>query len=327
MLEWVYETVCENIWVLSITCVCFMLSKFYFKTRLIEIQDNLKGNSGTDDDGFEKCHSPSCVRCRTHKEILVRARTRLSYQAYTGKPKAEERDNNILKLCTDVENSLHKRFTQVEDEDQKPGVFKMSGLEAKPWWDEHEIEDFHGLQFSDKVLDDVKAEFFELMKKSNTEDTVQSLWKVNSTPDGMWSICHLMDQGRPTKAIEQCPKTWNAVHKLSHLLMKNNLFGNVAFSVIVPGTVITPHYGPTNIRLRCHIGIMVPPGCMLMVNGEERKYSEGDVVLFDDSFSHSVMHKGAREEGIRAVLMIDIWHPHIDDELKHVLSYIFSSDL
>ena len=36
--------------------------------------------------------------------------------------------------------------------------------------------------------------------------------------------------------------------------MKGNLFGNVAFSVVESGTTIAPHHGPSNIRIRCHLG-------------------------------------------------------------------------
>ena len=62
-----------------------------------------------------------------------------------------------------------------------------------------------------------------------------------------------------------------------------------------PGTVVWPHTGPTNARLRLHLGLVVPEdykNVNLTVAEQTRYWEEGKVLTFDDSFEHSVMHHG-----------------------------------
>ena len=73
-------------------------------------------------------------------------------------------------------------------------------------------------------------------------------------------------------------------------------------------------------------GLIVPPKCFLDVDGEKQEWKEGEVIVFDDSFSHSVEHNGTKEDGIRAVLMFDIWHPQVDKERRYLLNYIFAPE-
>jgi hypothetical protein len=131
-----------------------------------------------------------------------------------------------------------------------PLIFRLKGIKAQPVWN---VDDFPGLLSLVDHADEIRKELAHLMQTLEQGDAA-SLWKVNDTPAGKWSICHLVDQGVQTKAVAECPVTWRAV---SHLpcAMKDNLFGNVAFSIVEPGTKISAHCGPTNIRIRCHLGM------------------------------------------------------------------------
>lgn len=40
------------------------------------------------------------------------------------------------------------------------------------------------------------------------------------------------------------------------------------------------------------VGLQTPPSCELVVGGEPQCWSEGHCLLVDDSFLHSVSHKG-----------------------------------
>jgi len=44
----------------------------------------------------------------------------------------------------------------------------------------------------------------------------------------------------------------------------------VKFSLLFPGTKVWPHTGPTNCRLRAHLGLQVPQGAGIKVAGETR---------------------------------------------------------
>jgi aspartyl/asparaginyl beta-hydroxylase (cupin superfamily) len=78
-----------------------------------------------------------------------------------------------------------------------------------------------------------------------------------------------------------------------------------------PMTHITPHRGPTNLRLRCHFAIKVPAGdCAIRVEDETRQWSEGRCLVFDDFLVHEAWN---HTEADRVVLIIDLWHPDLSD--------------
>ena len=73
------------------------------------------------------------------------------------------------------------------------------------------------------------------------------------------------------------------------------------------GTHIVPHVGPTNLRLRSHLGIHVPAGdCRLGIGGETRGWVEGECIVFDDTFEHEAWNF---TNEARTVLIVDIGIP------------------
>jgi aspartyl/asparaginyl beta-hydroxylase (cupin superfamily) len=72
---------------------------------------------------------------------------------------------------------------------------------------------------------------------------------------------------------------------------------------------IEPHTGPTNMRLRCHLGINIPAGdCGLKVGGETRHWQEGRCLVFDDALRHESWNDTDQP---RIVLIVDVWHPDL----------------
>lgn len=77
------------------------------------------------------------------------------------------------------------------------------------------------------------------------------------------------------------------------------------FSCLQPRTHIRPHIGYfqySNYILRAHLGIRVPQGCALKVNGIEQFWENGKCFVFDDTFRHEAYNKS---DELRVVLMID----------------------
>jgi len=95
----------------------------------------------------------------------------------------------------------------------------------------------------------------------------------------------------------------------------------VKFSVMYPGTHVHAHTGPTNCRLRAHLGLQVPPegDVVMRVEQQEQRWTEGKFFVFDDSFEHEVWH---RAETPRLVLIVDVWHPDLTPEERSSLSAI-----
>jgi aspartyl/asparaginyl beta-hydroxylase (cupin superfamily) len=80
---------------------------------------------------------------------------------------------------------------------------------------------------------------------------------------------------------------------------------------MAPNTHIAPHAGPTNLRLRVHLGIDVPSGCGLTVGRISGGWTPGRCIVFDDSFPHEAWNDGDRD---RVVLIVDVWHPDLSDD-------------
>ncbi len=87
--------------------------------------------------------------------------------------------------------------------------------------------------------------------------------------------------------------------------------GNVYFSFLNDHTELCSHCGPTNLKLRLQLPIILhPPDAnsvfsQIQVGLEKRTYHGGIPFIFDDSFIHSVDDSSME----RVVLVVDLWHP------------------
>mmetsp|Transcript_2817 Transcript_2817/g.7923 ORF Transcript_2817/g.7923 Transcript_2817/m.7923 type:complete len:611 (-) Transcript_2817:30-1862(-) len=95
--------------------------------------------------------------------------------------------------------------------------------------------------------------------------------------------------------------------------------GEIIISRLSPGTHITPHCAPNNMRLTAHLALEVPAeagAAQIRVGGAWRPWRLGRVLLFDDSFEHEVWHQG---DTARVVLLIRFWHPDIPAARRRVV--------
>ena len=235
----------------AVCVICLLVVIVLKSSRYFRGGDSSKSNSNND-TASGPCKFPDCIRCRRHKDLLTRARTKLTYYEDNN---SKNSTSAAALLLTDVLASYRKLSQNDAAGDpgkydisvQNPLVFHVKGIRAQPEWS---VDDFPGLEALTDNLEHIQSEFWELRHG----DTYASYWKENETPSGRWGICHLLDQGVQTKAVAACPFTWQVVSRLP-AVMTNNVFGNVAFSVVEPGTRIAPHFGPSNIRIRCHLGL------------------------------------------------------------------------
>lgn len=80
------------------------------------------------------------------------------------------------------------------------------------------------------------------------------------------------------------------------------------FSILEPGAMIKPHYGPYAGCLRYHLGLDVPnePGCAITVDDEPYVWENGQDMLWDDTHRHSV-HNATSQR--RIILFLDVARP------------------
>ncbi|XP_076859439.1 aspartate beta-hydroxylase domain-containing protein 2 [Brachyhypopomus gauderio] len=207
---------------------------------------------------------------------------------------------------------------------QKAEVFFLPDLPSAPFFSREAQK--HDVELLERSVAALLAEF-ECVYRSPPARNSSPLppgWKANGTPRGRWWTFYLVNQGTPMALnARRCPRAWRVLGQL-RTFIANNVFGNACFSVLGPGATIAEHYGPTNVRLRCHLGLKVPSNCELVVGGEPQCWSEGSCLLFDDSFLHTAFHDGSSEDGPRVVFMVDLWHPNVAAAERQALDYIFS---
>ena len=122
---------------------------------------------------------------------------------------------------------------------------------------------------------------------------------------------------RHAETCERFPFTASLIDRITEATSAARVgCGEVLFAVLSPGSRLRPHCGSTNARLTCHFGVRIPPGAKIRAGEETRAWTEGDCVVFDDSFEHEVWHEGDADEGPRVIILLNFWHPDFPEEMR-----------
>ncbi|GJQ67496.1 hypothetical protein Trydic_g5136 [Trypoxylus dichotomus] len=193
-------------------------------------------------------------------------------------------------------------------------LYNVGRLTARPWWNKEQIPYTKLFEQLEQNYQTIREEGLAVLnKRGYFKDESENLRDV-----GDWKQFELYARG--LKHAENCKKTPITCKIIdSEPDARGCRRGQVKFSVMHPGTHVWPHCGPTNCRLRIHLGLKVPPKTYIRVAEETRTWEEGKIFIFDDSFEHEVWHNGTE---FRLVLIIDVWHPELSKNEKHNLSAI-----
>jgi hypothetical protein len=133
---------------------------------------------------------------------------------------------------------------------------------------------------------------------------------------GNWDVVFLYERGRRhAEVCDACPVTTRAIEGEGAM---RTAAGLIYVSRMRPGTHIQAHRGPTNLRVRCHLGIVIPEGdCGIRVSDRSERWTEGRCLVFDDSFEHEAWN---HTTGDRIVLIVDLWHPALSSTEVHLLA-------
>ncbi|XP_012278520.1 aspartyl/asparaginyl beta-hydroxylase-like [Orussus abietinus] len=183
-------------------------------------------------------------------------------------------------------------------------VHYISRLTGRPWWtaEQTTYEDFYrSLEVNWRVI---KEEALNALFKS--EQSFQNE-RENLLHKGEWKEFEIFSRGNKIQRnCDRVPRTCDLISSFAPTSECQR--GQVKFSVMTPGTHIWPHCGPSNCRLRSHLGLYGLDGAYIRVANETRQWQEGKVLIFDDSFEHEVWHNGSLP---RLVLIVDMWHPEV----------------
>lgn len=142
------------------------------------------------------------------------------------------------------------------------------------------------------------------------------------TDSADWSALHLMDQGEVKPELaDRFPATLAALGN-APLCRVPGRAPTVMFSLLKAGARIPPHHGVMNGRLICHLPLLVPGDGKLRVGGEARGWTEGQLLVFDDSIEHEAWNDADED---RVVLIFDVWRPELTQAEQAGVAAVFAA--
>ena len=152
------------------------------------------------------------------------------------------------------------------------------------------------------------------------------------TPE--WSSIYLYHQGLKQQLAckEYFPQTTQIIETMCPNRMAGKCsLGSIYLSKLKSNTRVHAHCGPTNVRWRCHLPLVVPKDCKdsrlcvgIGANEVRVGWEEGVPILFDDSFLHSAVHVSSQsEERSRMVLIVDFWHPALSEADRTAIGVLY----
>jgi aspartate beta-hydroxylase len=208
------------------------------------------------------------------------------------------------------------------DPRQRPKFLYFQDLPSTPYLDPY-------LQpWAQTLVDafpDVRAEAAQLLDEQvplpgfltfKEGDKVEK-YLTGTGPNPAWDAFFFYRRGRRYDDNHlRCPKT-SALLESIDLCRIRDQTPEICFSVLTPGSHIMPHFGVTNTRVVMHMPLIVPGECALkIVDGEEHRWKEGELMMFDDTFQHEAWNKS---DQTRVNLLMDCWNPHLTEVEKLAL--------
>jgi len=237
-------------------------------------------------------------------ELRQRVETTPSKVTLTGKASVTDgfqRGEVVIldKQHSDVEQvRLQRYFQSLVYNQEDPGMGFFPALNSKPWHDPYSFTVARALEnaYSEISREVLALEYSEFQTES------EEIGRV-----GSWTVFFLYERGRKHfRNCSRCPATTRIIEDYETV---RTLAGMAYVSKMTPGTHIAPHHGPTNIRVRCHLGIRIPQGdCGLRVDNEVHRWEQGKCIVFDDYYEHEAWNNTAEP---RIVLIVDLWHPDL----------------
>ncbi|XP_064026857.1 aspartyl/asparaginyl beta-hydroxylase isoform X4 [Pogoniulus pusillus] len=195
-------------------------------------------------------------------------------------------------------------------------LYNVKGLKAQPWWTAKETGYTELVKSLEKNWKLIRDEGLAVMDKRSSLFLPED---ENLREKGDWSQFTLWQQGRKNEnACKSVPKTCALLERFPEATGCRR--GQIKYSIMHPGTHVWPHTGPTNCRLRMHLGLVIPKeGCRIRCAQENRTWEEGKVLIFDDSFEHEVWQEAAAS---RLIFIVDVWHPELTAQERRTLPAI-----
>ena len=124
-----------------------------------------------------------------------------------------------------------------------------------------------------------------------------------------WSSLFLWKDGQRNDAVcTACPQTADLLGRLP-MAVQPGFSPTAMFSALEANTRIPPHTGSTNVRLLCHLPLILPGPARFRVGNETRSWEMGRAWVFDDTIEHEAWNDA---DQLRVILIFDVWNPFLE---------------
>ena len=181
----------------------------------------------------------------------------------------------------------------------KPSLFYYPGINSKPLYnyDISQSSKSDSLNASLSVIaTELKDNYSVILNeyhnlrsvRKNDYKLATDEHKLHQGESWEWNSYILKGKRQADFAIH-CPKTVEILESFQRpTLMSDVPFSYTFFSTLGKNTHIDSHYGPCNLRLRCHFPLIVPPGdCAMLLADQKFSWKEKEAIFFDDTYLHS----------------------------------------
>lgn len=164
-----------------------------------------------------------------------------------------------------------------------PALFTFPGLSGKSVWPKEVFPMAKTLEENWEVI----LEEYQTLKKLKSSDYGIEDHKLH---EGKWDWhSYVLKGARQSDFALNCPKTVELLESFqSPRLMTKTPFSFSFFSTLHPQSTIAAHTAPCNLRVRCHLPLIVPKSgdFGLRVGEDVMKWEVGKAIFFDDAFDH-----------------------------------------
>lgn len=184
-----------------------------------------------------------------------------------------------------------------------PSLFYFPGLNTRPVFPNEAFPFAEELQLKMPVI----LEEYKQLKAhaSGANSDYKTIKDEHELHKGDWEWNSFILKGKEqSDFVKHCPETTKILNSIPSL-MKTTPFSYSFFSTLKKQSQIAPHTGPCNVRIRCHLPLIVPDGNVGMnLGGRDLRWTPGQPLFFDDCYEHHVYNNTNQD---RVLLLFDIW--------------------
>lgn len=166
----------------------------------------------------------------------------------------------------------------------------------------------------------IQAEVFGILKNIENVPKFEQIDKIQaniSAKDPVpWRVFMLKAYENWMEAnCAQAPKTTELLRQIPGIT-------SAMFSIVGPRKHIPPHIGFYKGVFRYHLGLIVPKSgpCYIIVDDKKYQWKEGEDVLFDDTYTHSVYNES---DETRVILFCDVYRNDLPGIFQYLNRVVF----